>query len=73
MKYKINNKHKDFKEKNIANDLENCLKKVVNGFIQSIKIFNYPLLATVHKNLPSFILFTKDKFVDMVTCSAQLG
>ena len=73
VKYRINNKHKDFKEKNIANDLENCLKKIGDGFIQSIKIFNDPVLTNVHDNLPSFILFTEDQFVDMVTCSAQLS
>ena len=73
VKYRVNNKHKDFKEKNIANDLENCLKKVGDGYVQSIKIFKDPLLVNVHQNLPSFILFTEDQFVDMVTCSAQLG
>ena len=64
-KYRLNNKQKDFKEKNLANDVENCLKKVGDGFIQSRKLFIDPGFTNTHKNLPSFILFKEDQFIDV--------
>ena len=72
-KYRVNNKHKEFKEKNIANDLENCFKKVGDGFVQYLKKFNNPVFDSVHHNLSSFVLFTEDQFLDMLTCSKDLG
>ena len=72
-KYRINNKHKEFKEKNIANDLENCLKKIGDGFVQYVKKINNPVFDNVHDNLSSFILLTDDQFFDMITCSKDLG
>ena len=72
-KYKVNNKHKEFKENNIANDLENCFEKVGDGFVQYIKKFNNPEFNNVHDNLSSYVLFTEDQFLDIITCSKDLG
>ena len=54
VKYRINNKHKDFKEKNIANYLENCLKKVGDGFIQSINFLFLYLQTSIKTYLNLF-------------------
>ena len=50
-KYRVNNKHKEFLDKNITNDLENCFEKVGDGFVQYVKKFNNPEFNSVYDNL----------------------
>ena len=72
-KYRLNFKQKEFKGQNLANDVENVLKKLGDGFVQNVKLFKDPSSPKSHTNLPSVILFTEDQFVDMISCTADLN
>ena len=72
-KYRLNLRQNEFKELNLANDVENLLKKLGDGFVQNVKLFKDPSNSKSHTNLPSVILFTENQFVDMITCITDLN
>ena len=69
-KYRLNLRQNEFKEQNLANDVENLLKELGDGFV---KLLKYPNNSKSHTNLPSVILFTENQFIDMISCIADLN
>ena len=53
--------------------MENCFERVGDGFVQYVKRFNNPVFDNVHDKLSSFVLFTENQFLDMITCSKDPG